>query len=311
MKKFLIILSVLLVIAAAAFGAAVFLTPPPPTPPAPVPFPETKALSAAVIDGDTGEIYGEKNGNTRINPASTTKMLTAILALEEGRHLLWQDAKITPLAAHQDGTLLGLVPGMRIWLSEVVSGMMLVSGNDAAVVVAETVGGTYERFIDMMNEKAKVVGVTDSHFANPSGLTDANHYATAVDMAKIAQYAMKNEEFREIVKQKTHSMVYEDGTVIVVENRNEFLSGGYPGANGVKTGMTEAAGDCLVASASQNGKLMIACVYHDDARWKDVEALLDYGFKTAAQNARYEAELAAEPPFFKWVNQMRGRESRD
>ncbi len=311
MNKFLKTTGIIAFLAAAAFGAAVFLTPPPPEKPVPLPFPETQALSVVVMDGETGDIYGEKNGTTKINPASTTKMLTCILALEEGRHLLWQDAKITELAASQDGTLLGLRPGMRIWLSEVVAGMMLASGNDAAVVTAETVGGTYARFIDMMNEKAKGIGVKNSHFSNPSGLTDPNHYATAEDMARIAKYAMKNPEFRDIVKQTKHSMVYEDGTVIVVDNRNEFLSGGYHGANGIKTGMTEAAGDCLVASAEQNGKLMICAMYHDDNRWKDAETFLDYGFKSAAQKAAYEAELAAEPAFFKWVNQMRGRESRD
>ncbi len=308
MKKFREILLTICFLAVSGFGAAVFFTPLPPQPPAPLPLPEITAVAGVVMDGNTGEIYGEKNGTKRIYPASTTKMLTAILALEEGRHLLWSDATITPLAASQDGTVIGLRSGMKIWLVEVLYGMMLPSGNDAAVVVAETVGGSYARFVEMMNEKAAVIGVSDSHFANPSGLTDPNHYATARDMAKIACYAMKNPEFREIVKQTSHPMSFGDGTVIVVENRNEFLESGYPGANGIKTGMTQAAGDCLVASAERDGKLMIVAVYDDDERWQDVKTWLDYGFAVAAQNAKYEAELAAEPAFFKWVNRMRGRE---
>ncbi len=292
----------------AAAGWVVWTTPPPPAPPVLPPPPETKAVSAAVIDGTTGEIYADKNGLGRVYPASTTKILTCIIALEEGKGLLDADAVVTPRAMAQDGTNLGLRTDLPISLREVLYGMMLVSGNDAAVAVAETVGGSYDRFIEMMNEKCASIGVTHSHFANPNGLTDPDHYTTARDMVKIARYAMENPDFRAIVKEKSHHMVYRDGMYRVVENRNEFLGSGYPGANGVKTGTTEAAGDCLVASAEQDGRLMIAAVYHDEDRFEDVKTWLDYGFAAARAQADYEAALAAEPPLHKWVNQMLGRE---
>lgn len=308
MKRLFQGLFLLFLLLGCAAAAAVYITPPPPQPPQLPPPPETGAVSASVIDGKSGIIYGEKQGDLRIYPASTTKILTCILALEEGRDKLDTDAVITPLAMGQDGTDLGIRPDVPLSLHELLYGMMLVSGNDAAVSVAETVGGSYSRFVEMMNEKAAAAGALYSHFANPNGLTDPLHYTTANDMARIAAYAMKNPEFRAIVKEPVHKMVYRSGMYRVVENRNEFLTGGYAGANGIKTGMTEAAGDCLVASAERDGVLMIAAVYNDDNRWKDVEKWLDYGFAAEALQRQYEEALAAEPPFYKWVNRQLGRE---
>lgn len=308
MKRFLTICFLLLVLLGAAAGAVIYTTPPPPQPPVFPPPPETKAAAAVVMNGNTGKFWAEKNGSLKIYPASTTKILTCIIALEEGKATLWQNARITPLAMGQDGTNLGLRPEVPISLQELLYGMMLVSGNDAAVSVAETVGGSYGRFIEMMNEKAASIGVSHSHFANPNGLTDPNHYTTAEDMAKISAYAMKNPAFREIVKESEHSLLYRDGMIRIIENRNEFLESGYPGANGIKTGMTEAAGDCLVASAERDGALMIAAVYNDDNRWEDVKRWLDYGFAAELMTRQYEEALAAEPPFYKWVNRQLGKE---
>lgn len=308
MKTLLKAALVLLLLCGAAGAYLAATTPPPPSPPVRPAPPATKAVSAAVIDGATGEIYAEKEGLLRVNPASTTKILTCLIALEEGKALLDADAVVTPLAEAQDGTNLGLRSDLPISLREVLYGMMLVSGNDAAVAVAETVGGSYGRFIEMMNEKCASIGVSHTHFANPNGLTDPDHYTTARDMVRIARRAMENPDFRAIVKEKTHAMTYRDGMIRIVENRNEFLTGGYPGANGVKTGTTDAAGDCLVASAEQDGRLMIAAVYHDEDRFEDVKAWLDYGFAAARADDAYRAALAAEPPLYKWVNRMLGRE---
>ncbi len=285
------------------------MTPPPPAPPEARPLPKAGGTAFSVLDGNTGAVYGEKNGDLKIYPASTTKILTCIIALEEGKALLDQNVKVSPRAMAQDGTNLGVRPDMPLSLRETLYGMMLVSGNDAAVAVGETVGGSYERFVEMMNEKASSIGVSHSHFANPNGLTDPNHYTTANDMVKIASYAMKNPEFRAIVKEKTHKLTYRDGMYRNIENRNEFLRSGYAGANGIKTGMTEAAGDCLVASAERNGRLMIAAVYNDKNRWNDVKALLDYGFQAAADEEAYQAALAAEPALYKCVNRLIGREA--
>lgn len=311
MKKLLSILLLLLIVCGCGLGALIWVTPPPPTPPMIAPPPPSKAVSAALIDGNTGEVLADKEGSLRIYPASTTKILTCIIALEEGKAKLDQNAVISPRAMAQDGTNIGLRPDMPLSLHQLLYGMMLISGNDAAVSVAETVGGSYGRFIEMMNEKAASIGVHDSHFANPNGLTDPNHYTTAYDMAKIAAYAMKNPDFRDIVKRPSYPMTYRNGVYRNVENRNEFLTSHYEGANGVKTGMTEAAGDCLVASAERDGRLMIVALYDDTDRWKEARTWLDYGFAEAEKKTEYERKLAAEPKVYKLVNQLLGREPRD
>ena len=308
MKKLLALLVLAVVFAGIAFGILALITPkkrelPPP--------PETGAVSAALIDGNTGEMLADKEGNLKSYPASTTKILTCIIALEEGKDKLEQNAVITPRAMKQDGTNLGIRPDMPLTLHQMLYGMMLVSGNDSAVATAETVGGSYDRFIEMMNEKAAAIGAKNSHFANPNGLTNPNHYTTAEDMAKIAAYAMKNPAFRDIVKRKTYPMTYRNGIYRNVVNRNEFLSSGYAGANGIKTGMTEAAGDCLVASAERDGKLMIVVLYNDSKRWQDVKTWLDYGFTAAKAEDEYQAALAAEPAIYKFVNRVLGKEPKE
>ncbi len=310
MKALLKFLCFLAFLAALAWGSLVWITPEPPVPPVLPPAPATQAVSAALIDGRTGEVLGEKEGSLKIYPASTTKILTCIIALEEGKAKLDGDAVISSRAMAQDGTNLGLRPDMPLSLHEVLYGMMLVSGNDAAVAVAETVGGSYDRFIEMMNEKAASIGVTHSHFVNPNGLTDPNHYTTARDMVQIAAYAMRNPEFREIVKEPTYHMTYRNGLWRGIENRNEFLTSGYQGANGVKTGMTEAAGECLVASAERDGQLLIVGFYDDTNRWNETKIWLDYGFGVLAAKAAYEKALAEEPALYKWVNQTLGREPK-
>ena len=308
MKKLLALIVLAVVSAGAAFGILALITPEPPKKQELPPPPAIGAVSAAMIDGNTGNLLAEKEGSLRIYPASTTKILTCIIALEEGKSRLEQNAVITERAVKQDGTNLGIRPDMPLSLHQMLYGMMLISGNDAAVATAETVGGSYERFVEMMNEKAASIGVSHSHFANPNGLTDPNHYTTAEDMVKIAAYAMKNPDFRDIVKRKNYPMTYRNGMYRNVENRNEFLSSGYEGVNGIKTGMTEAAGDCLVASAERDGKLIVIGLYDDTKRWDDVKAWLDYGFAEVRAEEQYQAALAAEPEIYRLVNQALGRE---
>lgn len=311
MKKLLALLVLAVVFAGIAFGILALITPEPPKKPELPPPPPSGAVSAALLDGNTGDILAEKEGTLKVYPASTTKILTCIIALEEGKDKLEQNAVITPRAMKQDGTNLGIRPDMPLSLHQMLYGMMLISGNDAAVSAAETVGGSYDRFIEMMNEKAAAIGAKNSHFANPNGLTDPNHYTTAEDMARIAAYAMKNPDFRDIVKRKTYPMTYRNGIYRNVENRNEFLSSGYAGANGIKTGMTEAAGDCLVASAERDGRLIIAAFYNDPKRWVDVKSWLDYGFAAAKAEEEYQAQLAAEPAIYKFMNRMLGKEPKE
>lgn len=311
MKKLLALLVLAVVFAGIAFGILALITPEPPKKPELPPPPKAGAVSAALIDGNTGEILAEKEGTLKVYPASTTKILTCIIALEEGKDKLEQNAVISQRAMKQDGTNLGIRPDMPLSLHQMLYGMMLISGNDSAVAAAETVGGTYDRFIEMMNEKAAAIGAKNSHFENPNGLTNPNHYTTAEDMAKIAAYAMKNPDFRDIVKRKTYPMTYRNGIYRNVANRNEFLSSGYEGANGIKTGMTEAAGDCLVASAERDGQLIIVTLYNDSKRWQDVKTWLDYGFAAAKAEKDYREALEAEPGIYKFVNRMLGKEPKE
>lgn len=309
--RFLVYLSGCFLFLALAFGVLVYVTPPPPKMGDLPALPPMHGVSAALIDGNTGALLTDKEGHLRIYPASTTKILTCILALEEGKDKLSSPAVVSARAMGQDGTNVGLSPAHPISLHQLLYGMMLVSGNDAAVAVGETVAGGYDRFIEMMNEKARnSIGVYESHFANPNGLTDRNHYSTAYDMAQIARYAMRNAEFRKIVRESAYDMTYMDGMVRRIENRNEFLDSNYEGANGIKTGMTEAAGECLVASAERNGQLLIVSVYDDKNRWEDVAEWLTYGFSVIRIRERYEMELAQEPWVYKWVNQVLGKEPR-
>ena len=308
MKKVIVYISGVVFFLSICLGIAVYVTPPPPTPPDIIKPPPIQGASAALLWTNKNKIIAEKNGDSAIYPASTTKILTCIIALEEGHTLLKKEANISSFSIKQDGTLLGISPDNPIILEQLLYGMMLVSGNDAASAVAETVGGEYHRFIQMMNEKANIIGCTNSHFSNTSGLTDPAHYSTAVDMTKIAAYAMNNQMFRDIVSKKIYNMTYVDGTVQLIKNRNEFLDSKYYGANGIKTGMTEAAGECLVASAERNGQLLIMSVYNDEARWQDVQKWLNYGFSIIEQEEKYQKELAEEPRIYKWINQLLGKE---
>ena len=308
MKKVIVYISGVVFFLSICLGIAVYVTPPPPTPPDIIKPPPIQGASAALLWTNKNKIIAEKNGDSAIYPASTTKILTCIIALEEGHTLLKKEANISSFSIKQDGTLLGISPDNPIILEQLLYGMMLVSGNDAASAVAETVGGEYHRFIQMMNEKANIIGCTNSHFSNASGLTDPTHYSTAVDMTKIAAYAMNNQMFRDIVSKKIYNMTYVDGTVQLIKNRNEFLDSKYYGANGIKTGMTEAAGECLVASAERNGQLLIMSVYNDEARWQDVQKWLNYGFSIIEQEEKYQKELAEEPRIYKWINQLLGKE---
>ena len=158
--------------------------------------------------------------------------------------------------------------------------MMVVSGNDAAVAVAETIGGSVENFAGMMNAEAVKMGAEHSHFVNPNGLTAAGHHTTAVDMARMAAYGLKHyPEFAYIVSLPSYNMKYMDGHTKYVTTTNHFLTSGYSGANGVKTGYTQAAGDCLVASATRDGHTLVVALFNDDDRWVDAPAILDYGFR--------------------------------
>lgn len=242
--------------------------------------PNVQAESAILINARTGGVIYEKNADTRRSPASLTKVMTCILGLEEkGTDSIFN---ISMAAAATEYSDLGMKGGEKMRSGELMRGMMMESDNGAAVVVAQNVSGNILKFADLMNAKAKELGCRKTHFSNPHGLSAKWHYTTARDMAKIAAYAMKNPDFRNIVSSKSSVIHWASpsGKTYKADNTNRLLSF-YTGANGIKTGWTSAAKGCLAASAKRNDIELIAIVLKSpdgDSRFADARSMLDYGF---------------------------------
>lgn len=234
------------------------------------------AKSACVINSLTGEVVFSKNENERRKMASTTKIMTAVIALEKSA----EDEVVTVSgnASRQEGSSAYLKEGEQLPMQDILYGLMLNSGNDAAVAIAEHISGSEEKFAILMNEKAEVLGLQNTHFSNASGLDAEEHYTTAYELAMIAKYAMNMPKFREIVSAKTVA-VQTDGSdkVLYFKNHNKMLDR-YEGANGVKTGFTKASGRCLVSSAERDGMAFTAVTLDDPADWNDHKEMLDYAF---------------------------------
>lgn len=246
--------------------------------------PTTIAGAACLINADTNEIYFEKNADQWMHPASTTKMVTLLTVLRLHGTRLDELATISPYAASQEPSILGVQPGDQITQQANLEGMMVVSGNDAAVVAAENTSGSVAAFAAEMNKTARMAGATNSNFLNPHGLTQQGHHSTARDLAKIAAYGMRIPMFRDYVGNDYYVVSWQNRAPETVRTTNLFIRNHYPGANGLKTGYTEAAGDCLIASATRDGHTMIAVFLNDDDRWTDAPKFLDYGFAIARMN---------------------------
>lgn len=240
--------------------------------------------TAILMVAGTKQILYEKDSHKIMYPASTTKMMTLITAIKRAK--LDETVVVAPAAVGIEGSSLELRMLDRLSLRELLFGLMLASGNDAAHAVAEHVGrGSYKQFIAWMNEDAEKIGALRTHFSNPHGLPDpVNHFTTAYDLAMIADAGFKIDGFEQFVAKPYHTVLFQNRSKgISLVNTNTLLMT-YPGANGVKTGVTRAAGRCLVASARRNGVLLIAVVLNGgDSRFKDSAALLDYGFRRLAK----------------------------
>lgn len=235
--------------------------------------PKISAGAAIVLDTVSGRVLYEKNAYSRRSIASTTKIMTAIVALENGNYE--EDVIVSKKAATISGSQVNIKEGKTYKLGDLMYAMMLRSGNDAAIAIAEHVGGSVEAFAEMMNRKAAEIGATNTNFVTPHGLDDPQHYSTPYDLALITQYALRNEKFCKIVGTRTSSF---GGNGIT--NTNEMLSL-YPGADGVKTGYTGQAGRCLVTSATQNGWRIISVVLNcasRPVRAQSSKLILDYAF---------------------------------
>jgi D-alanyl-D-alanine carboxypeptidase len=236
--------------------------------------PTVGATEIAVIDATTGVLLSGKNEREPVHPASLTKMVTALVALEEGQLddlvTVDVDARAMPRS-----TVMGLRPGMALPLEDLIYGLMLPSGNDAALAIGRHIAGSDAAFVALMNQRVQSMGLQHTRFINPHGLDHPEHLSTAEDLARIAREAMRNERFVQIVS--TQSWVVRADPPYRISNLN-LLLGAYPGADGVKVGYTRRAGRAYAASATRDGHRMIVVVLHSPNPAAESAALLDWAF---------------------------------
>ena len=247
---------------------------------------DVEPYAVMLLDATSGDVLLEKNADEIVEPASTTKIMTLLLALEKGE--MDSVVKVSSNAADQHGSLLHISTGEEIVFEDLINGMMLASGNDAAVAVAEAIGGSEEGFAEMMNEKARELGMTNTNFVVSHGMHVDNHHTTARDMSLLTMYAMQNPDFVRIVKQSIYTMPADNkhSSTWEVKNTNKLLISDdeyyYKYATGIKTGSTPAAGDCLVSSASKDGMNLICLIFKDEyngsERWPLTKSLFEFGF---------------------------------
>lgn len=233
--------------------------------------------ASIVICADTNQVLYAENHHKKMGMASTTKIMTAIIALENGNST--DIVTVSQNASRQEGSSVYLKPNDNVTLSNLLYGLMLNSGNDAAMAIAEHISGTPEAFVLLMNEKAEELGCKDTCFTNPSGLPDPKHYSTAYDMALIMSYAIKNDVFAKITGTKDYQIETRE-SVTYLKNHNKLLWQ-YPYCIGGKTGYTKSAGRCFVSCARKNGVTLIAVTLNAPDDWNDHKKLLDFGFEKA------------------------------
>jgi D-alanyl-D-alanine carboxypeptidase (penicillin-binding protein 5/6) len=270
--------------------------------------PSVTAQAAILMDTESGRILYEKNSNAQLRVASITKIMTALIAIENGN--LKKMVTTSKNAYGVEGSSIYLRLGEKLSLEDMIYGLMLRSGNDAAVAIAEHIGGSLEGFVFLMNKKAEELGMTKTVFSNPHGLDDhEEHYSSARDMAVLTAYAMKNEDFAKIVgtKRKTAPLEGEKWDRIW-HNKNRMLAK-YPYADGVKTGYTKRAKRTLVSSATKDGHRLVAVTLNGPDDWNDHIHMFEYGFTNFKQKAlakkteKLEDESVVRPEgYFKMGN---------
>ncbi len=249
--------------------------------------PTLSARAAVLIEASTGQVLLETSAHERLPMASTTKIMTALVALEHAE--LGRQVKISADAVGVEGSSVYLKADEILTMEQLLCALLLESANDAAAAIAIEIAGDIESFADMMNETAQRIGLTDTHFTNPHGLDNAEHYSSAYDLAMLARYALQNPDFARIVSTyKTNIPLNGDEGIRVLINHNKMLKY-YAGAIGVKTGYTKRCGRCLVSAATRDGVTMIAVTLSAPDDWRDHTAMLDYGFSL------YECAVLAQP----------------
>jgi D-alanyl-D-alanine carboxypeptidase (penicillin-binding protein 5/6) len=256
--------------------------------------PTTHAQAYSVIDVTSGRILTEYQGNKRMRIASLTKVMTAIVAIEQGE--LSDRVTVSSKAYGKEGSSIYLQLGEEMSLHSMLYGLMLRSGNDAATAIAEHVGGSVEGFVYMMNEKARWLGLEQTLFQNPHGLDDEQHYSSANDLARLTAYALHNAIFREIVATKWKQVPNPNKPWDYRwTNKNKMLSL-YEGADGVKTGYTKQAHRTLISSATRGGQQVAVVTLDDGDDWLDHRKLLDYAFANFPLTPIVKREERVHPP---------------
>ncbi len=262
--------------------------------------PDINSKSAILMENESGNILFEKKSTKKMYPASTTKIMTAILAIENcdlSDTVVVSESAIN--AVPEGYTTAQFVAGESVTVENLLYGLMLSSGNEAANVLAEYISGSIENFSELMNQKAKILGCENTHFVNANGMHDENHYTTAKDLAIITRYCMKNETFRKIVATEQYTLPATDiysSTDRVLENTNSLIKLNspyyYKYAIGVKTGYTTQAGNCLVSYSNKNEVELICVTLNADSnengssyRYDDTKSLLEYGYNNFSQKA--------------------------
>lgn len=250
---------------------------------------DISASSAVLLVSGSNEVLFEKSAYEKRPMASTTKIMSSIIAIESGR--LDEEITVTQEMTAVEGTSMGLLPNDRVSVSELVYGMLLSSGNDAANATAITIAGSTDAFVSMMNDKAKQIGMLSTRFATPSGLDADDHYSTAYDMALLGSYAIENEQFLEICSSSSAVVDYGNPPYKRrLTNHNKLLKI-YDGAIGIKTGFTKKSGRCLVSAAERDGVTLICVTLNDADDWNDHKKLLDYGFGIVKRYDNYQRDF--------------------
>jgi len=258
-------------------SAAIAAPEPTPTTEEPDDLPVISARYIAAIEASCGALIFGRREHQRFPPASLTKLMTAAVATDQASvdTMITSDVDGEALHDATGSSIMGLKPGMRLSLLDLLYGLLLPSGNDAAIAIAKGISGSEDAFVQLMNEKAKSLALNDTHFTNPHGLYDEGLHSSAFDMAILARYVMLNDNLRQIVSTVSWQPRWDGGEVW---NGNAFLNQ-YEGADGVKIGFTEESKQTIVASAMRGGRRIIASLMSSDDRYSDAERLMDWAFE--------------------------------
>lgn len=237
-------------------------------------FPDISAVSGLVMDIDSGVVLYEKNANLQVYPASTTKIMTGLVTLENyplSQYLRVNSGKV-------DGTVVNLVEGEELTVENLLYGLLVASGNDAAQVLAENYYGGVLGFVSAMNEKARQLGLKNTHFTNPMGYDQDGHLTTAGDLARLAVYALKNKEFSRIVSTANAQIADSDGKNYHLLKNTNLLVGKIDGVKGVKTGLTQKAGECLITLVERDNRRILVVLLGSGDRFGETEKIIDWTF---------------------------------